>query len=312
MKITLVTSNRKHCGIREYGKFLMAEFANDPEVQITEVANPDALSLGLPDADIIHVNHHAALHSSWREDTVAQYQKHGYKVTVTQHDTFEDFRIMQERGFPDFRRANGLVVHEDVNRLNGNNIHYIPQGVLPAAKGAEQVAVHTLGSAGFDFPWKNYDMLARVTSDAGWVLLLIAPEMSQSRVEEIKRINPGSMVLTSWLSAEEVVFLLSSCTATGFLYSTGNSGTSGAIRLGIAARRPMVAFQSRQNRDLAKELALNWVNTEEEAKQQLSAFGYKEVVAANVDWMKELADSQSWGNAAKQYKEMWMNALEGE
>jgi len=313
MKIHLVTSPRERCGIREYGKFLMPSLAGDPEVQITEFPNPEANELGTPEADIIHLNHHAALHASWTMERVKAYQKLGYKVCVTQHDTFEDFGVMLERGFTDFREADGLVVHEEVTGLvgsstypNGTNIHCIPQGVLPAMDTGAAVAKKTLGTVGFDFPWKNYNMVARVTKEAGWVLLLIAPEMTQERVEEIKTINPESIVITSWVSAEDAVVLLAGCTATGFLYSTGNSGTSGAIRLGIAARRPMVAFQSRQNRDLMSNDAIRWVSSEKEAVEQLGFWqGYGPCYS-----MEVLAEEQSWTNAGKQYKQVWLNAME--
>jgi len=272
LRILLVTSPREHCGIREYGKFLIASVAGDPEISITEFSNPEANELGTPDCDIIHLNHHAALHSSWTEERVEQYQKLGYKVVVTQHDTFEDFEIMKERGFRDFTGADALIVHEPVAGLTHDHwpldmlsitphIQYIPQGVLPPPNLRDKPAPRTLGTVGFDFPWKNYNMVARVTKEAGWVFLLIAPEMTQERVEEIKGINPESIVITSWVSAEDVVLLLAGCTATGFLYSTGNSGTSGAIRLGVAARRPIVAFRSRQNRDLDGE-SIGWCKDE--------------------------------------------------
>lgn len=321
MKILLVTSPRERCGIREYGKFLMDAVKSDPEISITEFPNPEANELGTPECDIIHLNHHAALHSSWTEERVEQYQKLGYKVVVTQHDTFEDFGVMLERGFPNFLNADGLVVHEPVEGLTHDgfgqeiigNVWYIPQGVLPPANLRDKPAPRTLGTVGFDFPWKNYNMVARVTKEAGWVFLLIAPEMSQERVEEIKGINPESIVITSWVSAEDAVVLLAGCTATGFLYSTGNSGTSGAIRLGVAARRPMVAFQSRQNRDLLNESAIYWAEGEEQVGNWLENVSFMQQFSGetvHVHGMAELAEKQSWTNVGKQYKKVWLNVME--
>ena len=315
LRICLVTSANERCGIREYGNYLVAEVNKDANFEIVQHYNPDATSLGLPECDIIHLNHHAALHSNWTAEMVEEYRKQGYIVTVTQHDTYETFAIMQERGFTDFRKADGLVVHEPVEGLTdvhtddwSPNVWEIPQGVLPAPKSLP-VTKKTLGTVGFDLPWKNYNLLAEITKDAGWVLLLLAPGMAEERVAEIKEINPSAMVVTMWLSAEEVVEMLGICTATAFLYSTGNSGTSGAIRLGIAARRPLIAFKSRQNRDLTNESAISWVQNRDEAKKALHAItyvsGWEEMY---VQELKALAEQQSWTNSAEKYKKMWIEA----
>ncbi len=46
---------------------------------------------------------------------------------------------------------------------------------------------------------------------------------------------------------------LTGCDATAFCYACANSGTSGAIRLGLAARKPLIAFAGcRQFRDLSR------------------------------------------------------------
>lgn len=319
MKVLFVTSPNERCGIREYGRMLLEELAGDNEVEVEECTNPDSFTLGLPKCDIIHVNHHAALHSSWTAERVKEYQKAGYVVTVTQHDTFEKLEIMLERGMPDFRVANGLVVHEEVEGLETgglDNRHVIHQGVLPAPSNCMISYREMLGVFGFDFPWKNFDLAARAAREAGWALRIISPGMSLARQEEIRAINPMAVISTGWLSARDVVSILGRCTATAFLYSTGNSGTSGAIRLGIAARRPMVAFRSRQNRDLENESAIRWVENEAVAIAVLMAWGYENtaseiVIDGRVEDMKELADRDSWVNVAKKYKAMWQEAWDG-
>lgn len=318
-KILLVTSNREHCGIREYDRMLMAALKDDPELDIEVFPNPDSNQLGLPECEIIHLNHHAALHSSWTKERMEEYQRLGYKVTVTQHDTFEKLEVMLERGFPDFRGADGLVVHEEVEGLTGLsdcptvNMWKIPQGVLPINKELrpKQMSTKVLGAVGFDLPWKNFDMLARVCEAAGWRLFLFSPGMAEERKwQQIKRINKKAIVFTEWHGAEQIVALLSACHATAFLYSTGNSGTSGAIRLGIAARRPMVAFASRQNRDLAGESAIQWVGSEEQVVEILKMMDSNPHMDFGVEEMEELADRDSWRNVGMKYKAMWLAAME--
>lgn len=339
IRVLFVTSQNPHCGIREYGEYVLEAIKEFPEVEVVPHNDPDAHQLGLPDCDIIHVSHQAALHSSWREEQVAEYQKHGYLVTVTQHDTFETWEIMLDRGMPNFLSANALILHEPVKGLmegwkgkelveyfpgpkaenvpyyadvewEHENVHYFQQGVLPQTEKVPYVAKNTLGTVGFDFPWKNFELGARETEKAGWNYLVISPGMVDSRVEEIKALNPNSMLITSWLNAKEVVEVLSGCTATAFLYVTGNSGTSGAIRMGIGARRPVIAFCSRQNRDLAMEKGIDWLRNDAHLGELLEKYGRGEGMEERVEAVKKIAERDSWRNLAMRYRDMWCKVWE--
>lgn len=347
-RVLFVTSPNEHCGIREYGEYLCKSLQRFPELEVVQEYNPDAHSLGMPEVDIIHVSHQAALHSSWREEQVKEYQKYGYVVCVTQHDTFEKWSIMLERGMPNFLHANALVLHEPVEGLmegwkgeklvefhpgprtenvefykdvewKHENVYYFQQGVLPAADLSEYALemrrwnnfVPTLGTVGFDFPWKNFDLGAKVTREAGWGYLVISPGMTEERKNALWAINPLTYVITAWWNAEEVVKNLSRCDATAFLYVTGNSGTSGAIRMGIAARKPLMAYCSRQNRDLAMNPAIDWIQGDEHARELLKEYAKGRVAnLPRVEKISALADRDSWDNLAERYRDMWLKCLE--
>lgn len=337
LKVLFVTSQNPHCGIREYGEYVMEALKELPEIEVTPHNDPNAHTLGLPECDIIHVSHQAALHSNWTMDMVKQYQNQGYIVTVTQHDTFEKLEIMLERGFQDFRKADALIMHEPVEGLmegwkgkelvkyfpgpgaenvdfyadvewTHENVYYFQQGVLPAAF-PPTVMKNTLGTVGFDFPWKNFELGAKETAKVGWWYLVISPGMTMERIAELKSYNPRTNVVSHWYNAKEVVGMLSSCTATAFLYCTGNSGTSGAIRMGIGARRPVIAYASRQNRDLAMESAIDWLQGDTHIGELLKLYEEQpEKANERAEGIKKIAERDSWSNLAKRYRDMWIAA----
>lgn len=308
----------------------------------------DALCQGCPDEalfqdpelhvwqkpEIIHLNHHAALHSGWRPEHVRALQKLGYGVVVTQHDTFEKADIMWERGMVDFRVADYLIVHERVEGLAavlydpapaphwGRKVFTLRQPVPnePVGFTLSEVGFHRyrgsrqaklLGLFGFDFPWKGFDMAVRAAAAAGWEVFVASPGMSEARQAELAALHePGKVAcLTEYAeSMEAVVRSLRLCDATAFLYSTGNSGTSSAIRAGIATRKPVIALKGcRQFRDLELDknighLAICWASSEEQVTETLkelatNAIYYKQVCLRT----EQLAIMDSWRTAGNTY-----------
>jgi hypothetical protein len=101
---------------------LLIEAAGD-EAEISEFLQPhpdklfDFLCHTTEEPEVIHLNHQVVLHSNWTREYVSALQKLGYAVVITQHDTFEDTQTMREHGFPDFRTANLLVIHQPVRDI---------------------------------------------------------------------------------------------------------------------------------------------------------------------------------------------------
>lgn len=307
-------------------------------------AIPDAPSSGA----ILHVDHQQGVHGQWRPEHIKRLQESGWKVVVTQHDTYETWEIMASRGFLDARGANALVVHEPVEGLTDpawqyvasdpnyadqaellnkvipipkvrSNVHFIRQGVLDLGGLAplrtrdgklDAARQPVVGSAGFPFPWKGYESLCRASQAAGWGMLLIAPGATVGECESWQRLNPEAEIIPTWLPKEEVVARLSECQATAWLYTSGNSGTSGAIRLGIAARRPLIAYRNRQFRDLEKERLL-WANDEEGVYWYLTLLRDFDVCMRDeaAQYVSEIADRDSWTNVARRYSEIYRGIL---
>lgn len=340
MRVLLVTSDRTECGIRAYGQMLMEYMPTGEGVEIVEWPHPNWPQLGerlpaeLGTFDICHVNHHAALGSAWNAAVVSGLQRLGWKVVVTQHDTFETFAIMQERGFPDFRGADALVVHEPVEGLHDGltfhgalinpisthgyraEVYYLRQGVptqeLPwrgAICGAKPIA----GTVGFPLSFKNIETLCRATAAAGWGLLLLVPDATIDQCMSWVALNPNIEFVPIYLGRKEVVARLAECDASIFHSVSGNSGTTGPIRLAIAAGRPIISTGpavNRQIRDLADADAIIWANSEKDLTKWLKYLvAEPRAVDLLTDAIQELAAQDSWDNLAKAYAGIYAGVM---
>lgn len=317
VNVLLVTSEGA-CGIAEHSAYLK-EAVEPCGVEVTLHTNldPHSLPLAGPE-DVLHLNYHAALHSQWTPEWIRQFQQAGLPVVVTYHDT----------GVPNSDQAKALhavadafVVHEPAVDLPG--ARYWRQGVPPASSAGFQYGSvgydkqptegcfkaywdqPVLGSVGFPFPWKNYDLLAAATAEAGWALVLLAPTATAEDVARWQRANPYTLVRTDFVPREAVVAYLAGCDATAFLYTCCNTGTSGAIRQGIAARKPVLASDvsvCRQFRDLDGERAITWVLPDRDhlvdALRDVPIQRVSPIVCA-------LAEQDSWVRLGRRYADLY-------
>jgi len=294
LKVLLVTSPNEACGIREHSE-LLKRYCPQVEHIIT---GPEVFTVAAG-CDLVMIDHHAALHSQWTPEAVGILGL-SMPVLVTQHDTFETVGIMSERGLPIF--TGPVITHEKVSGYK--NALFLRQGVLGLDRApAEPLAFpNRVGTVGFDFPWKNFDLLAKVTKRLGLQCLIISPGMTKERVKELRAINPDTFVQTGFQPAEFVVSQLAECLATAFLYQCGNSGTSGAIRLGLSARRPVVAFQCRQFKDLAGEGAVKFAASEQDLIEFLGVLKVSQSLQEAYSLAAKIqADTDSWENRGRDY-----------
>ncbi|KKL69345.1 hypothetical protein LCGC14_2115910, partial [marine sediment metagenome] len=127
MRVLLVTSPRERCGIHEYGSMLTeAMRETHPDVELRAVGPDAGTAIDLVDSlagtdaafDLVHVNHQAALHSSWMVNHIVEIRGGFCPVVVTHHDTFESVQILIDRGYSFFIGvADHVVVHEPIEGL---------------------------------------------------------------------------------------------------------------------------------------------------------------------------------------------------
>ena len=324
MKVLLVTPWDVPCGISEHSAELKAAVeAADPSIQI--MPDPEGLDPGVvvarerwitPGDAIVHLNYHAALHSRWTPDQIREVQELGCKVIVTYHDT----------GVPNSDLCKSIcaagdaaVVHEPFDDLPAEKVRYWRMGVpdwhqlplrydssLPTWCGRRPI----LGSIGFPFPWKHYEQLALITARAGWALLLIAPTASLDQIAQWVAINPHIRVIPEFVPRELALAYLAGCDATAFTYVCHNTGQSGAILQGIAARKPVLALSTcRQFRALYQDPlgqeTIDWVATFEEAEDRL-----RHIFLSRADpGMVALAEQDSWARLGQRYAQLYKDVL---
>ena len=318
MRVTLVTTWDTACGIAEYAYYLVEALrAADPRLEITPLTDlhPDAVLRTLPrfdsapDLDWVWLNYHAALHSQWTPGYVQELQARKVKVGITFHDT----------GVPNSAQCKALhavadvmVIHEPAEDLPG--AVYLRQGIPSAPVGPYHTSVAAygrpvVGTLGFPFPWKNYDLLAEASALAGWALLLLAPNATEAQVARWRELNPHLEVHTEFTNRVAALAMLAGCDATAFLYANANTGTSAAIRQGIAARKPVIATSAngcRQFRDLMEDpvgrYAIDWVAelTVDTVAGTLATVDIGGVSAPVV----RLAEQDSWAKAGRVYAQL--------
>lgn len=278
LRVRLVTTWETACGIAEHAAMLKAAVEGvDPAITIVPDAEAlDPTTLLLPAwrgtdpsvPSIVHLNYQAALHARWDAAAIRSLRAAGSRVIVTYHDT----------GVPNSDQckaicdaADAVVVHEPCDDLPAAKVRYWRMGVPAAPMSGPSLLYDRpyLGTVGFPFPWKCYDALARVTAANGWGLLLLAPTATPEQIAVWQTINPATIVCAAFLPQAEVIARLNACDATAFTYVCHNTGQSGAILQGIAARKPVIALRTcRQMRALAMdalgEEAICWAETFED------------------------------------------------
>lgn len=326
MKVRLVTTWNQPCGIAEHSAMLKeAVEAADPSIEITpDYGALDPFALDITGADVLHLNYHAALHSRYTPDVIAEIQRETrLPVVVTYHDTIGEISPAELRASGDHRLdrleqlsqiADALVVHESCEGLgidDGEDHHYWRMGVpaplsplqrLPLAWRDQPI----LGSIGFPFPWKNVEQLALITRRIGWALLLIAPGVTPAQADEWRRLNPDVTIFPAFLPRAHALSLLSACDATAFPYTGGGTGQSGAILQGIAARKPVIALSTcRQFRalyfdPLGRE-AIRWCSDFEELAYALRTISIERCDPGIV----ALAEQDSWAKLGHKYATLY-------
>jgi hypothetical protein len=336
VNVRLVSTWNEACGIAEHSAMLKeAVQGADPLIEI--VPDPEALdpykllyAIDWTKAppDVVHLNYQAALHSRWGPEQIAKVQALGSKVLVTYHDS----------GVPNSdhckqicQQADYFVVHEPYDDLPEHG-EYLRMGVqdwrfpylfdtssrkapLPARSNNpfDTVALGgrpVLGTVGFAFPWKCYDELARVTKQCGWGLLLIAPDATVEQIRRWHDINPWTHVVDAFANRDHVISLLSSCDATAFTYVTHNTGQSGAILQGIAARKPVIALSTcRQFRALLQDSVgvetIYWAQNFDDVALHL-----RHVPIQRVDpGIVALAEQESWQKVGKRYAAIYKSLV---
>lgn len=337
IEILAITSATEDCGIRQYGNYLRDHLPGDCSYRdslgvegsaVGDWLDPSVFFRDLPrlqeyqGPQMVWLNFHAALHSRWTGDLILKLRWEGLPVVVTFHDTgvpnsLQCLDIYRNTiGEGDLTRSWGrgaFIVHEPCPDLP--EAIYLRQGIpswQPAMDHPLARRRPLLGTVGFPFPWKNYDLLADATAEAGWSLLLLAPRATDAQIYRWRGLNSNTVVVPVFQPADTIVSQLAGCDATAFLYTCANTGTSGAVRQGIAARKPVFVTEGcRQFRDLWEDQsvgrwALRWVS-DLTPTGIAGALGHLPLGRLDPRIVR-LAERDSWAKQALQYSILFRHA----
>lgn len=352
MRVLIISSWNTPCGIAEHTKMLREAVqladpgievipcseALDPAQLLPETRLPALLHLNLHDKPaevLVHVNHHDGLHSRWTPEYIQALRDRGLPVVITYHDTYDGTRSPNsEKAKALLPIASAMIVHEPVDDLPGalywrqgvprpaaNPLRYFsrwaevresPDHRAPGFKAFPQQPV--LGTMGFNFPWKNFDRLAKETAEAGWAIVILSTNATREDGERWRKLNPHCHVEIGHMATEEVINFLAGCDATAFMYECHNTGTSAAVRQGIAARKPVLALKEcRQFRDLLiadnqyarPHMHLSWCDDWADFRSQLCYI-------APAQWdplISEVAERDSWAKVGKAYAQLYRSLV---
>lgn len=302
MRILAVTSWGGACGIANYAEMLRDHLPADIEfVPCSEALDPLACQ---QDADIIWLNYHRGLHSRWTPSCVQALNK---PCVITFHDTYGEAP-------PDALTvalhdlADAFIVHEPCEGLPKQIL--IRQGVLGWQEAWQfDERRPLLGTCGFNFPWKNFDRLCQVTAEAGWAIYIQSNNATAEDEARWRALNPHLHTDRAYLTGPQIVSRLAGCDATAFPYECANSGTSGAIRLGIAARKPVLAFSGcRQFRDLKDDFKppqIRWCTDFDDLQFRLQRVPIQRCDPGVV----YLAERDSWVRHGQRYADVFKSVL---
>lgn len=335
LRVALVTSEGR-CGIAEHS-LMLREHVQMADSEIEFVSDPRWLdpAAGIPgNAHVVHLNYHRGLHSRWLPGHVEQLRAAHYKIVITFHDTYEtqpdrlawdlldvcDAMIVHEPcdlQDPELHKQRALYQDSptrprgiDFSHYDAGKVHYWRQGVpQPSIEPATALTGTRpyVGTCGFAFPWKGFELLCDAARLAGWGVLILSHNATDEQVADWKRRNPWAMVGRQYLSTPEMIAALQQCDATAFLYSCANSGTSGAIRLGIAAGKQVIASQGcRQFRDLTDEQAIAWTEPTVEKVAEMLKWT---LVQRFHPLVVELRERDSWEHLGQKYAALYRSLV---
>lgn len=347
--VLLVTSWETPCGIAAHSESLIQAIpwrrCGYELVPDSASLNPDQMLVDRP-FKILHLNHHDALHARWNSSHFKIVREEGMKIVVTYHDTRAQVAEANPKLAEFIETADAVVVHEPIDQPYVTDPRevkwklplYLRQGI-PAP--TQQIAdywlapyqggigwreptgyLHStrwkafptqpvLGMVGFNFPWKNFDRMAELTHELGWAIVILSNNATIQDENRWRAMNPHALIIRRYLPEDEALGYLAACDATAFPYECHNTGTSGAIRLGIAARKPVLAFRHcRQFRDLLDEKGIYWCDTWSDLGHALQVdLGAGSSTPWQAPRVADLAHRDRWAVVGDKYRQVYDKLL---
>lgn len=247
IKVGLVTTWEEPCGHFCYASELV-EHVSICDVQFVIIGRPFTPQTIIGKAleaqcDIVHINHANQLFGDLNASHIKHLRSLGIKTVATWHESTTENRSELTVAF------DRVVVHQ----ATSDGFARINDGIwnFPASG---QTYTDFVGIVGFPFAYKNVEITAEAVAHAGLRLKAFLPASHHVDVDPIMRAViakcPGSVVYTGWNEQKQIIREFQSCMMTLFPYAHCGTGIGGSVRLGIAARRPVIISKVVRFQDL--------------------------------------------------------------
>ena len=247
------------------------------------------------------------------------------KVFITMHNTkdrslvFPSKRI--EKAVDGLKTCSTVMVHSnsDVQNLKNlgieDNVVMIPHGIYPPPKeGVETLEVNgrVMATFGFLLPHKGQiELVEAFARLPGWdeLLLLCATREgtgnTEKRIESIiqnNNLQSKVRLVTDFLNDDVAIATLAKCELLVFPYQKTNESASGAVRMGVAAGRPIAVTPIPIFDDIDGAIKLRG-KTVDEIVASISQISDEDMNISK-DGIVQLRDSLQWEEIAKQIQEL--------
>lgn len=298
MKVGIYTNLTDRCGNAEDAKYLHSYLSRmyDEPVAITDNLTH------LYDRDVVIVNWHSAVVRFLLDDANAL--KARSIKTLLIHQNSSSGVLTEADTIVTY--VNKIVAHEEMGPL----CTYIPVGI-PEVLELPQVTEPKVGTAGFAFAWKRFDVVVEVARNFNIKCCMVTSnsfiQNTDAYVDGLAGHIPNLIELhRSWLPVDEVVKLLAQCSVNIFWYQSKDEsdtwGQTGSARMGLAAGRPMIISRHRKFRTL-------WPYEDElyiaDTEQQVNDFvGQILKDPENARKPNRVLQDMNWTTVANKYKEV--------
>lgn len=250
MKVGLVTTWGERCGVAAYSENIVKHL---PHIDWRIIGRDEWGEgfRGVPDiadeCDVVHFMHQGGLMAGLKPEVVWSCGR-----TVITRQCIGPEQV--------FDAATVKTAHVPIP-----GYVFVPLGIpvvdvsgIYEAHAIQKTAPSTVGCAGIPFDGKGHLEAAQIAHKLGWGVNLVIPDnphtgpgMARYVREycEERGVYPIE-IETRWLPEEEVVRILARSAVNVFYYTRFANGISGAVRLGLAARRPVIVSRHSQFMDI--------------------------------------------------------------
>lgn len=302
MRVGILSNTDVRCGNAAYARDLSSALLPHYVNQIVSPVLENILALK---PNVVLINWHPAK-VTCNTDVVNRIHAAGAKAILIYQNSIDNGRC----DGPIFGE-DAIVIHEPMALYNATVIpHGIPiverLGVEPGGEIPPSVGV-----AGFPFPWKRFDVVAEVAKRFNLRCTMVAPQHefydSRKFIEGIRgHLGSFASIQTNWLETETVICALSQCTFNVFWYQSQDAhdqfGQSGSVRMGLAARRPIIISDHRKFRDILENYSdeVYVARTEDEVYKHAA-----EILEGKSNRVpKRILEDQGWPRVAKLYSDL--------